>query len=147
MCRGPAKADARTERRRYRSLAAVACAALFCAGALHWDVNCAVCDRETGPGRSYLCGGKLVTVDPGAGEVETALVVGVREVRDAMAADATGEGEQVPDLLRARGRARATLEPGLFQVGVASDQGLLENRSGDGEKGTLVEYGLALRWA
>ena len=74
-----------------------------------------------------ISAGKLVAVDPGAGEVETALVVGVREVRDAVVAHATGEGEQVLDLSRAGGRARATLEPSLFQVGVASDQGALEN--------------------
>ena len=57
--------------------------------------------REACPCRGELGRSELVAVDPGAGEVETALAVGVREVRDPVVAHAVGEGEQVLELLGA----------------------------------------------
>ena len=72
------------------------------------DVDVAVCGREARPCGCKLCRGELVAIDPGPGQVETALVVGVGEVRDAVVAHAMGEGEQVPDL----SRLAAVFEPG-----------------------------------
>ncbi|HTT89029.1 MAG TPA: hypothetical protein VMF65_05695 [Acidimicrobiales bacterium] len=68
-----------------------------------------------------------MTVDPRSGEVETALAVRAREVRDAVAAQTASEGQQVADLLGTGRLVRAALEPGPFQGCAASEPGLVEH--------------------
>jgi hypothetical protein len=114
------------------TLAAVARTAALCR-----NVHLAVRGREASPGGGELGWGELVTIDPGAGQVETALAVGVREVRDAVVAHTVGEGEQVLELMGASGRVRAAGD--LRQSGATGRRGLINHRPGVGGKGLLVE--------
>jgi hypothetical protein len=89
-----------------------------------------------------------MAVDPGTGEIEAALVTGIRKVRHAVAANAARESKQILDVLGVCGRVRpACSDVGPLQFCPALAEGSSYDRLWDRPKYLLVENSLPFRQA